>query len=117
MPLTETAIRAEKAGATPRKLSDGNGLYLLISPTGAKWWRFNYPRPDTGKRNTLSLGVYPDAGLADARDRRDAARRLIMQGIDPGAERQRAKDAAIIALANTFEAQAWSREILILVRI
>ena len=84
MALSDVAIRKAKPGAKPAKLTDGGGLYLLLRPDGGKWWRLDYRRPVTGKRNTLSLGTYPDVGLADARARRDAARKQVAAGIDPG---------------------------------
>ena len=61
MSLINTAIRRTKPADKPFKLTDGDGLYLLINPTGSKWWRFDY-RFD-GKRKTLSLGVYPTLTL------------------------------------------------------
>ena len=64
MPLTDTAIRKAKPPTKPLKMADGGGLYLLLRPDGARWWRWDYRRPVTGKRNTLSLGTYPDTGLA-----------------------------------------------------
>ena len=70
MSLSDTAIRKAKPAATPTKLADGEGLYLLLNPNGSRWWRWDYRRPVTGKRNTLSLGTYPDTGLADARGKR-----------------------------------------------
>jgi hypothetical protein len=70
MPLTDTAIRNAKPGEKPIKLFDERGLYLEISPTGGKWWRLKYRFG--GREKRLSLGVYPDVGLKDARDRRDA---------------------------------------------
>lgn len=109
MPLTDTAIRKTKPGATPLKLRDGGGLYLLMRPDGARWWRLDYRRPVTGKRNTLSLGTYPDTGLADARARRDAARKLLASGIDPGEQRKQDKQAqaaVVVAAGETFEAMA-----------
>ena len=72
MPLTDTAIKSAKPTEKPVKMTDGDGLYLLINPNGGKWWRFDY-RFDS-KRKTLSMGVYPEVSLRDARDRRDAAR-------------------------------------------
>ncbi len=57
MALTDVAVRKAKPGAKPAKLTDGGGLYLLLRPDGGKWWRLDYRRPVTGKRNTLSLGV------------------------------------------------------------
>ncbi len=91
-PLTDTKIRRSTPGPRPIRLSDGAGLYLLVQPDGAKWWRFNYESP-TG-RKTLSFGVYPTVTLAKARERREAARALVAEGRDPGRERQAAKQAA-----------------------
>ncbi len=67
MPLTDTAIRNAEPGEKPVKLFDERGLYLEISPIGGKWWRLKYHFD--GKEKRLSLGVYPDVGLKDARDR------------------------------------------------
>jgi len=105
-PLTDTAIRKAKPAATPQKLRDGGGLYLLLRPDGARWWRWDYRRPVTGKRNTLSLGTYPDTGLADARQRHAAARKLLAAGIDPGAQRKAEKAAGSERAANSFEVVA-----------
>ena len=106
MALSDVAIRKAKSGAKPTKLTDGGGLYLLLRPDGAKWWRLDYRRPVTGKRNTLSLGVYPDVGLADARGRRDAVRKQIAAGIDPGEHRKAEKTAGKERAANSFEVVA-----------
>ena len=67
MPLTDTAVKNAKPEAKPRKLSDERGLYLLITPTGSKYWRFKYRF--VGREKMLALGVYPDVSLADARIR------------------------------------------------
>lgn len=96
MPLTDTAIRNAK-------LTDGQGLYLLLRPDGARWWRWDYRRPATSRRNTLSLGTYPDTGLADARSKRDEARRLLAAGADPGEQRKAAKASGQERAANSFE--------------
>lgn len=109
MPLTDTAIRKAKPGDAPIKLRDGGGLYLLMRPDGARWWRWDYRRPVTGRRNTLSLGTYPDVGLADARQRHAEARKLLAAGVDPGEQRKQAKreQAAVAAAAgDTFEVVA-----------
>lgn len=109
MPLTDTAIRKAKPGDAQIKLRDGGGLYLLMRPDGARWWRWDYRRPVTGKRNTLSLGTYPDVGLADARQRHAEARKLLAAGVDPGEQRKQAKreQAAVAAAAgDTFEVVA-----------
>ena len=104
--LSDTAIRKVKSAATPMKMRDGGGLYLLVKPDGARWWRWDYRRPVTGKRNTLSLGIYPDVSLADARERHAAARKLLANGIDPGEQRKAEKAATSERVANTFGAIA-----------
>lgn len=102
MALTDTAVRTAKPSPKPRKLADTGGLYLLLTPSGSRWWRFDYRF--TGKRKTLSLGVYPDIGLKDARARRDEARRLIANGIDPGENRKSQRAAKAERAANSLEA-------------
>ena len=104
MPLTDTAVRNAKPGAKPVRLFDERGLYLEVSPTGGKWWRVKY-RLD-GKEKRLSLGIYPDVGLKDARDRRDAARKLLADGIDPSENRKAQKSARADRAANSFEVVA-----------
>ncbi len=106
MALTDTALRKAKPTEKPLKMADGGGLYLLLKPTGAKWWRWDYRRPVTGKRNTLSLGVYPDVSLALARERRDESRKLLAQGIDPGENRKAEKSAGEERASNSFEVVA-----------
>ena len=106
MALSDVAIRKAKPGTKPAKLTDGGGLYLLLRPDGGKWWRLDYRRPITGKRNTLSLGTYPDVGLADARARRDAARKQVASGIDPGEHRKAEKAVGREQAANSFEVVA-----------
>ena len=107
--LTDTAIRKAKPGAKPVKLRDGGGLYLLLRPDGARWWRCDYRRPVTGKRNTLSLGTYPAIGLAEARQKHGAARKLLAAGVDPGEHRKAEKVAGSERAANSFEviAREW----------
>jgi integrase len=104
MLLTDTAIRRAKPSDKAVKMTDGLGLYLLLNPNGSRWWRFDYRF--SGKRKTLSMGVYPDVSLKDARERRDEARKKIARGIDPSAERKADKQAEISAVENTFEAVA-----------
>jgi len=79
--LSKLLINKMKPQTKIVRLSDGRGVYLEISPTGGKWWRFKYRIG--GKEKRISLGVYPDVGLADARDKREAARKLVAAGIDP----------------------------------
>ena len=106
MPLTDTAVRLAKPGAKPVRKADEKGLCLLIQPSGAKWWRFRYRF--NGKPKNLSLGVYPDISLAQARVARDEYRKLVAQGIDPSDERKAVKEAT----ADTFDfiAREWFAE-------
>ncbi len=84
--LTDLAIRKAAPGDRPRKMADGGGLYLEIRPTGAKWWRLKYRHG--GKEKRISLGVYPEVSLAMARARREEARALLADGIDPSEARK-----------------------------
>lgn len=104
MALTDTQIRALKPEAKARKHSDEKGLFLLVTPTGGKLWRFKY-RVD-GKEKLLALGAYPDVGLKAARERRDEARALLANGVDPSAFRKANKAARADAVANSFEVVA-----------
>jgi len=104
MALTDTAIRNAKPGERTVKLTDGGGLYLLLNPNGSRWWRLDY-RFD-GKRKTLSMGVYPDVGLKEARERRDEARKQVAAGIDPGENRKAVKAARAEGATNSFEVVA-----------
>ncbi|TDJ27189.1 MAG: DUF4102 domain-containing protein [Gammaproteobacteria bacterium] len=94
--LTQKAIKALKPRQRPYKASDGGGLYLAINPTGSKLWRWKY-RVE-GREKLLSLGIYPTVSLKVARTRRDEARQLLDQGIDPSAVKRAAKGA----LGDTF---------------
>jgi integrase len=104
MPLTDTAVRNAKPGDKPVKMFDERGLFLIVTPAGGKWWRLRYKFD--GKEKLLSLGVYPDVGLKDARERRDAARKLLADDIDPGENRKVQKAAKVERAANSFEAIA-----------
>jgi integrase len=104
MPLTDVSVRKAVPAEKPYRLFDGRGLYLEVSPAGGRWWRFKYRFAQKEKR--VSLGVYPDVGLKDARERRDQARKLLTNGIDPSENRKAQKAAQITGLANTFEAVA-----------
>ena len=101
MPLTDTAIRKAKPADKPVRLFDGGGMYLEVAPAGGKWWRLKYRYG--GKEKRLSLGTYPDTGLADARAKRDAARKLLAAGVDPGEHRKAEKVAGADRAANSFE--------------
>jgi len=90
-PLSDMKIKTAKPKEKPYKLFDVDGLYLLVTEKGGKWWRFKYRFG--GKEKLLSLGTYPEICLADARQRRDEARKQVAQGIDPGAVRKAQKQA------------------------
>jgi hypothetical protein len=79
--LTDIAIKSTKPGSSIKKLSDGNGLTLLVYPNGSKYWAYRYRY--LGKEKTLSLGVYPEVKLAEARQKLIDARKLIADGQDP----------------------------------
>jgi integrase len=104
VPLTDKAIKNAKPSKKRIRLFDERALYLELSPKGGKWWRLKY-RFD-GKEKRLSLGVYPDVSLKAARDRRDAARKLLSDGIDPAAHRVAVSQARAEGAANSFEVVA-----------
>ncbi|MEM5299106.1 integrase arm-type DNA-binding domain-containing protein [Burkholderia sp. JPY481] len=101
MSLTDTKIKQAKPREKLYKISDERGLYLEVTSTGSKWWRFKY-RID-GKEKRLSLGVYPDVGLQKAREKRDDARKLVADGVDPSVHRKAQKQAKADANASSFE--------------
>lgn len=105
MALTDVLIRNSKPKDKAFKLSDGGGLYLLVNLNGSRWWRVDY-RFD-GKRKTLSMGVYPETSLREARERRDEAKKKIESGIDPSHARKAKKESD--SGADTFEtiAREW----------
>ena len=102
MALTDTFVRQVKhtGKATGDKHTDGGSMYLLVKAAG-KYWRMDYAHAD--KRKTFALGVYPAVSLAEARDRRNAARKLLANGIDPSTAKKENKQAKADAAANTFE--------------
>jgi Arm DNA-binding domain len=100
MPLSDTAIRQVKATDITQKLSDGGGLQLWIEPKGSKLWRLAY-RYD-GKQKKLAIGVYPVVTLAEARDRREQAKRLLASGVDPGQQKKLDRLEKANSEANTF---------------
>lgn len=104
MSLTDPQIRNTKPSEKPLRLFDGKGLYLEVSPAGGKWWRFKYRYG--GKEKRLSLGVYPEVGLKDARTKCDEARRLLSGGTDPSEARRIRKLVNMDRAANSFEAIA-----------
>lgn len=102
--LSDPKVKQAKPKDKTYKLSDGGGMYLEVAPSGGKWWRLKY-RFD-GKEKRLSLGVYPDVPLARAREKRNEARKLLADGIDPGVERKAEKAAKQDRAKNNFEAVA-----------
>lgn len=107
MALTDTAIRTAKPKDKPYRLSDAGGLYMEVSPAGGKLWRLKY-RFD-GKEKRLAMGAYPDTSLKDARDKRDVARKLLANGVDPSEQKKAAKAAGMENATNSFEviAREW----------
>lgn len=104
MPLTDIAIRRTQPGNKSRKIFDGRGLYLEVTSRGGKYWRLKYRFG--GKEKRLSLGVYPEVSLKDARRRCEDARRLLAREIDPSEHRQALKAAREQQVSNSFEAVA-----------
>lgn len=104
-PLTDIQVKNAKSKDKPYKLSDGGRLYLEVMPTGSKLWRMKFQRAN-GKESRLAFGRYPEISLAEARERRTAARRLADEGIDLADHRDAQKAAKAIQTANTFEAVA-----------
>lgn len=101
MPLTDTAIRALKPSDKPYKVADEKGLYLLVTPAGGKLWKHKF-RVGGIKEKKLSLGSYPEISLKDARELRDNARKLIVQGIDPAEKKRHDRHTARVSAANSF---------------
>ncbi|WP_260282296.1 tyrosine-type recombinase/integrase [Proteus terrae] len=104
MPLNARQVETAKSREKEYKLTDGGGLYLLVKPNGSKYWRLKY-RVD-GKEKKLSIGVYPEISLADARLKREEARKVIAVGGDPSKEKQVEKQARKITVENTFKSIA-----------
>jgi integrase len=104
MPLTEVVVRNAKPKDKPQKLTDGDGMFLYVHPNGGKYWRLQYRF--AGKQKVLALGVYPEVSLADARERRAQARKVLAAGNDPAAVKKEAKRLMVLNSENTFEAIA-----------
>jgi integrase len=100
-PLSDAQVKRARAEAKFVKLFDGHGLYLEIQPTGGKFWRFRYRQP-SGKETTITFGPYPEVSLAEARDKRMEARRWLLEGLDPGQQRDQARRDSARASENTF---------------
>ena len=107
MALTDKMIKNAQPSDKTRKLFDGGGMYLEVAPSGGKWWRLKYRFG--GKEKRLSLGIYPDISLKDARERRDAARKLLANDVDPSEHRKAAKSAKAKLTGDSFEviAREW----------
>lgn len=107
MPLTDTACKNAKPEAKPRKLADGGGLYLEVAPSGSKYWRMKYRF--AGKEKRLAFGVYPEVSLAKAREKREAARKILADGNDPGEVKKEAKRQIAVKAENNMEviAREW----------
>ncbi len=104
MPLTDIVCKNTKPSDKSRKLADGNGLYLEVSPNGGKYWRLKYRF--AGKEKRLALGVYPEVSLSEARDKRTQARKLLANGVDPSQEKKEVKRLATLKSENCFKAIA-----------
>lgn len=102
LPLTDLQVRNVKPKEKDFKLSDGFGLHLLVTTTGGKLWRFQYRYAD--KQKLLAIGAYPSISLAEARQARDDARKLLATGVDPNESRKAARIANSVEAKNTFEA-------------
>ena len=107
MALSDAKVRNAKPRSKPYKISDGEGLFLLIGPSGSKYWRLKYHF--ASKEKLLALGVYPEVGLSDARERRAQARKLVAAGQDPSEVKRTAKQIEILKGENAFEviAREW----------
>ncbi|PCJ99160.1 MAG: integrase [Zetaproteobacteria bacterium] len=104
MKLTDIKCKSAKPIEKPYKLADGQGMFLNVMPNGSKYWRFKYRI--NNKEKLLALGVYPEISLADAREKRREARKLIDGGIDPSQDRKKKKALSLESAENTFEAIA-----------
>ena len=102
--LTDSQVKAAKRKDSPYKLTDGGRLYLLVTAAGSKLWRWNY-RLD-GKDCTYAVGAYPSVTLAEAREKRDAAHKLVQQGVHPLQQKKTEQKKQQTEAANTFKAIA-----------
>lgn len=99
--LTARKIDSAKPSKKLYRLFDGLGLYIEIDPNGGKYWRFKYQF--LGKERRLALGKYPEISLLEAREKRDQARKLLVDNIDPSAEKKDRRTAALLKSGTTFE--------------
>ena len=104
MALTELECKHAKPKDKPYKLADGQGMYLEVAPNGSKYWRLKYRH--LGKERRLAFGVYPEVSLAEARDKRAEARKLMRNDVDPAEHRHEKRRQALEESQDTFEAVA-----------
>src|SRR5271155_5016624 len=104
MSLSDAKVRNAKPRTKPYKITDGEGLFLLVTPPDSKYWRLKYHV--AGKEKLLALGVYPEVSLADARERRAQARKALAAGNDPGEIKKETKRLTTLKAENAFEAVA-----------
>ena len=107
-PLTDIQVKSAKPKEKAYKLADGGGMYLEVMSTGTKHWRMKFNQAN-GKESRLSFGQYPEVSLLKAREKRQEARAMTSEGIDPAQAKRIAKFNSTTASANTFEAiaRAW----------
>ncbi|EPM2128568.1 TPA: DUF4102 domain-containing protein, partial [Escherichia coli] len=105
MALTDAKIRAAKPTDKAYKLTDGASMFLLVHPNGSRYWRLRYRI--LGKEKTLALGVYPEVSLSEARTKRDKARKLISEGIDPCEQKRTKKVVPDLQLSFEHIARRW----------
>lgn len=107
MPITDVTAKNAKPQEKLYKIKDEHGMFLSVRPNGGKYWQMNYRF--AGKGKTLSFGVYPEVTIKEARDKREAARKLLREGIDPSQAKKKEKLKAVINTANSFEviAREW----------
>jgi len=104
-PLVDKTIRSAKPRDKAYKLADGGGLYLEVMPVGTKLWRMKFKQAN-GKESRLAFGSYPEVSLVDAREKREAARKQLSAGVDPGQAKRIERQQKASAATNTFEAVA-----------
>lgn len=105
-PLTDSQVKQAKPKDKPYKMADGGRLYLYVSKLGAKSWRMDYIRPISKKRATITLGLYPDVSLSQARIQRKEIRALLAEGVDPQQQKIDDEQAQVLLSNNTFAAIA-----------
>ncbi len=110
MPLTDIKCRALQPAQKTYKASDEKGLYLEVTSSGSKYWRMKYRF--SGKEKKLAFGVYPEVSLKEARDKRDAARKQLQEGLDPSHEKKLFKLTKTLNAENSFEniAREWHQK-------